>query len=117
MLLKNKVAVITGGTRGIGFEIAHTFLNEGASVVIMGSREETVTKALKELKSSFPNAKIKGMHPDLTSFKEMEEAIKEIINEFNISSLNPVEDFIILYSTLFSISFSATFKVCFNFLS
>lgn len=84
MLLKNKVAVITGGTRGIGFEIAHTFLNEGASVVILGSREETVTKALKELKSSFPNAKIKGMHPDLTSFKEMEEAIKEIINEFKV---------------------------------
>lgn len=49
-LLKNKVAMVTGGTRGIGFEIVKTFLENGASVAVCGSREETVNKALAKLK-------------------------------------------------------------------
>ncbi len=42
-MLKDKVAIITGGSRGIGFSIAQKFLENGAKF-IFGSREETVTK-------------------------------------------------------------------------
>ena len=52
-MLKDKVAIITGGTRGIGFAIAKKFLDNNAKVVILGSKEETVTKALNEFKAIF----------------------------------------------------------------
>ena len=53
-MLKNKVAIITGGTRGIGYAIAKKFLENNAKVVILGSREESVTKALESLKKENP---------------------------------------------------------------
>ena len=48
-MLKGKVAVVTGGTRGIGFEIVRKYLANGAKVVLFGSRKETVEKALENL--------------------------------------------------------------------
>ena len=48
-MLKNKTAVVTGGTRGIGFAIVKTFLDNGANVVVCGSRQETVDKALAQI--------------------------------------------------------------------
>jgi 3-hydroxybutyrate dehydrogenase len=53
MQLKDKVAVVTGGTRGIGFGVAKAFLNEGASVLIVGRSPEKGEKALAEL--GYPN--------------------------------------------------------------
>ena len=50
-MLEGKIAIITGGTRGIGFETARTFAKNGAKVIIFGSREATVNKAINELKS------------------------------------------------------------------
>ena len=50
MLLKNKTAVVTGGSRGIGYAIVEGFLAEGASVVLCASRQETADKAVAKLK-------------------------------------------------------------------
>ena len=49
-MLEGKVAIVTGGTRGIGYEIVKKFLNNKAKVVLFGSREESVKKAVSSLK-------------------------------------------------------------------
>jgi short-subunit dehydrogenase len=51
ILLKDKVVVITGATRGFGYAIAEAMLNAGAKVVISGRSEETLTNAMKTLES------------------------------------------------------------------
>ncbi|HRF36419.1 MAG TPA: SDR family NAD(P)-dependent oxidoreductase, partial [Clostridia bacterium] len=48
-MLKGKVAIVTGGTRGIGLEIVRVFKENGAEVVLLGSRAETVDKAVNQL--------------------------------------------------------------------
>ena len=65
MLLQNKVAVVTGGTRGIGLAIVEKFLENGASVILFGSRKETVDKALSSLNEKNPAWQVSGMFPDL----------------------------------------------------
>ena len=49
MKLKNKVAIITGASRGIGFAIAEAFLQEGAKVALCGSRLASAQKAADKL--------------------------------------------------------------------
>jgi NAD(P)-dependent dehydrogenase (short-subunit alcohol dehydrogenase family) len=47
--LKNKVALITGGTSGMGFATAKEFINEGATVIITGRNQEKINKTVKQL--------------------------------------------------------------------
>lgn len=77
-MLEGKVAVVTGGTRGIGLAIVKAFLAEGASVVLFGSRKETVDKALAELKAENAEAPVIGLAPDLGSYEEIEKAMQEV---------------------------------------
>ena len=56
MRLKDKVAIITGGSRGIGFATADKFLKEGASVVLAASSQESADVAVDKLKEKYPNA-------------------------------------------------------------
>ena len=82
MRLQDKVAIITGGSRGIGFETARTFLREGAAVILCGSREETAQKAVQELSAEFPQAKVEGIWPDLANYVQVKEAFDRIAKEY-----------------------------------
>ena len=65
-MLKGKVAVVTGGTRGIGYAIVKKYLENGAKVVLFGSRDETVNKALAALKEENPDWEVSGYAPSRT---------------------------------------------------
>lgn len=99
-MLDDKIAIITGGTRGIGLETARTFLENGAKVIIFGSRQESVDKALAELKDSGYEAT--GFWPNLDNYQEIQETVEKIIQQFGridilvnnagISAKGPIEN-------------------------
>lgn len=83
MLLKGKTAVVTGGTRGIGFAVVKKFLENGANVAVLGSRQETVDKALEELKKEgFDENKIIGCCPSLSDAEAVTKAFEEVKEKF-----------------------------------
>ena len=82
MLLEGKKAVVTGGTRGIGFAVVETFLKNGASVALFGSRQETVDKALAKLKAENPDWDVMGLAPDLTDYAAVEAAMAKVTEAF-----------------------------------
>ena len=79
MLLEGKVAMVTGGTRGIGFATVKTFLDNGAKVALCGSRMETVDKALAKLKEIDPNYDVIGFAPDLMDQDSIKEAMDAVV--------------------------------------
>ena len=82
MLLQGKKAIVTGGTRGIGYAVVETFLKNGASVALFGSRQETVDTALAKLKAENPDWDVIGMAPDLTDYAAVEAAFAEVAKRF-----------------------------------
>ena len=82
MRLKDKVAIITGGSRGIGFATADKFLKEGASVVLAASSQESADVAVDKLKEKYPNAIVAGISPNLASMESVRKAFKEAIKKY-----------------------------------
>ena len=103
MLLQGKKAIVTGGTRGIGFAVVQSFLKNGASVALFGSRQETVDKALAALKAENPDWEVIGMAPDLTDYAAVDAAFAEVekafgridilVNNAGISAREPLYDY------------------------
>ena len=79
-MLENKVVVITGGTRGIGFEVAKLFKENKAEVIIFGSKEETLSIAIEKLNNM--NLTVSGYYPNLKDYNAIEETIKDIIRKY-----------------------------------
>jgi NAD(P)-dependent dehydrogenase (short-subunit alcohol dehydrogenase family) len=52
--LENKVAIVTGGSRGIGYATVEAFLREGATVILTASSQESADRAVNKLKEQFP---------------------------------------------------------------
>ena len=81
-MLRGKVAIVTGGTRGIGYEIVRTYLKNNAKVVLFGSREESVNTALNSLKEENSNYEVCGYYPDLFNLEEVSKTFEEIKNKY-----------------------------------
>jgi|TARA_B100000959_G_C14831107_1_gene561937 NAD(P)-dependent dehydrogenase (short-subunit alcohol dehydrogenase family) len=75
--LDNKVALITGGTSGIGAETARLFIQEGAKVVISGRSEEKGQILSEELGKNS-----QYLLSDVTKEEDIENSIKETVNQF-----------------------------------
>ena len=79
MRLQNKVAIITGGSRGNGYATAEAFLREGATVIITASSQDNAEKAVAKLKAQYPDRTVAGISPDMTS-------LESVRNEFIIAT-------------------------------
>lgn len=103
MRLKDRVAVITGGSRGIGFATAEAFLREGAKVIVAASSKASAQKAVDKLKKKYPQAVVDGISPslcDLTSVRNEFEKVKEkygaveiLVNNAGISESTPFAEY------------------------
>ena len=78
MKLQNQVAIITGGSRGIGFATADAFLKEGAMVILTASSQKNADAAAARLKEKYPHASVEGISPNLTNLSEVTKAFTDI---------------------------------------
>ena len=81
MEVKNKVALITGGTKGIGYEIAAAMLNEGMKVAITGRSLSSIEDAVQELKK-FGEDRVLGFECDVRDLDAQENVVSEILENF-----------------------------------
>lgn len=76
-LLKGKIALIIGGTGGIGKAIAEAFISSGAKVVISGTNERKVRETVEQL-----GINAKGMQIDLNHVSLFDEKITHVVEQF-----------------------------------
>ena len=82
MRLKDKVAIVTGGSRGIGLATVRAYLKEGAIVILCASRLESAEKAVAELKKEFPEAQMEGIAPDLSNLESVKKAFDAVAEKY-----------------------------------
>lgn len=126
-LLENKVAIVTGSSRGIGYAIAEKFLDHGARVAVLGSREESANKAVEKLAEKYDKENFKGYWPKLTDEESVAGFAKEVLEDFgsvdiivncagisdNIPSLNADLKH---FSNVMDINVNGTYNIIYNFL-
>ena len=78
--MKDKVAYITGGTKGIGFGIAQVLLKHGIKVAVSGRKQEDAEEAARIL--SEDDTKVFGIASDVKNFEDEKTAVSEIIKKF-----------------------------------
>jgi len=80
MRLKDKVALVTGGARGIGQAIAMTFAKEGADIVVADVNLEVAQKTASEIESL--GRKALALEMDVTDYQKVEEGVNKILDKF-----------------------------------
>ena len=103
MRLKDKVALITGGSRGIGFATADRFLQEGAVVILTASSQGSADRAVAQLKEKHPSGTVAGISPDLSSLESVRTAFQEatsvygcidiLVNNAGVSESTPFMEY------------------------
>lgn len=79
-MIENKVAYITGGTKGVGYGIAKILLQNGVSVAFSGRKKEEVEKVENELKQYSQN--VLGLISDVKNLDNESNAVKNTIEKF-----------------------------------
>lgn len=96
--IRNKLALVSGSTKGIGFAIAAGLANEGARVIINGRSEASVSDALAKLHALHPNASAQGFAGDLADPQQIKRLTGQfpdvdiLVNNLGIFDPKPFED-------------------------
>ena len=103
MRLKDKVAIITGGSRGIGFATADKFLQEGATVIITASTQDSADQAVEKLRRLHPHSTVAGISPDLSKLESVRQSFREatgrygcvdiLVNNAGVSESTPFTEY------------------------
>ncbi len=81
--LKDKVVIVSGGTRGIGYATVRGFLLNGAKVALLGSRKESVDHALTLLKEENKDYPVLGYYPDLNDEAAVIAMLEDVSHRFH----------------------------------
>lgn len=83
MRLKNKIAIITGASRGIGFAISEAFVREGAKIALCGSRLSSAESAAAKLKEAYPGAEILPLGVDVSDSAAIKEMVAAVMKRWS----------------------------------
>ncbi|QII49964.1 SDR family oxidoreductase [Bacillus paralicheniformis] len=98
MGLKNKTALVTGSTKGIGKAIAIELAKEGVHVLINGRNEEEAERTVNEIKSAFPATSPQNAAADIVDIRQREALFKKypqidiLVNNMGIYEIMEYED-------------------------
>ena len=81
-LLQGRLALITGGTSGIGKSIAIAFLSAGANVIITSRSLERALSVASELNNSYPQRSVIGIAMDNTNVLKIKETVDQLASEY-----------------------------------
>ncbi|MCE5293422.1 MAG: SDR family oxidoreductase [Chlamydiales bacterium] len=96
--IKDKTALVSGSTKGIGFAIAMRLAAEGARVIINGRSEKSVEAAIGQIRKNVPGAHIEGFVGDLSSEKDTKALLERfsqvdiLVNNLGIFEPKPFEE-------------------------
>ncbi len=82
MKLKDKIAIVTGASRGIGKAIAQKFLAEGAKIIICSRHIETISQVAEELGRGYDMPTVQAIQADVSKKDDVETLIDFTLNEF-----------------------------------
>lgn len=80
--LNNKVALITGGSKGIGYGIAHALMQQGVNVAITSRSVASAQKAAEQLNADVSSAKAIGLEADVRQLESQQQAVKTTVETF-----------------------------------
>lgn len=79
--IKDKIAVITGGSSGLGFQIAEAYAEQGAKVVLLARREERLKENVETLKEKY-GVESSYEVTNVTDYDNVSESMKNIISDY-----------------------------------
>ena len=120
----SKVALITGGTRGIGKEIAITLAKEGYDIAV-NYRKENEDLIDTKNKIEEKNVKCLAVQGDISNFEDTEKMIKEVIQEFGkidvlVNNAGVTKDMLLMrmkkedFESVINVNLGGTFNMCKN---
>lgn len=82
--ISGKVALITGGTKGIGYGVAESLLQKNVSVVITGRSLGSINEAVKSLEANnSTKASVMGLEADVRDFDSQQAVVEKILEKFD----------------------------------